>query len=85
MLGRVLGAICSGGVAPSRAPAPLTPNTVEIIPTLGALSPRGGPVRDPVLTNSRLVGSPRRVWPVGIFFFFFITLEPSVESYDYEP
>ena len=30
----------------------LTPNTVELIPTLGALSPRGGPVHDPVLTLS---------------------------------
>ena len=28
---------------------PLTPNTVELIPTLGALLPRGGPVLDPVL------------------------------------
>ena len=24
--------------------------TVELIPTLGALSPRGGPIQDPVLT-----------------------------------
>ena len=30
---------------------PLTPNTVELIPTLGALSPRGGPVQDPVRTR----------------------------------
>ena len=30
---------------------PLTPDTVELIPTLGALSPRGGPVQDPVLTR----------------------------------
>ena len=29
----------------------LTPNTVELIPTLGALLPRGGPVQDPVLTD----------------------------------
>jgi len=28
----------------------LTPNTVELIPTLGALPPRGGPVPDPDLT-----------------------------------
>jgi len=28
-----------------------TPNTVELIPTLGALPPRGGPVQDPVLTE----------------------------------
>ena len=29
----------------------LTPNTVELIPTLGALPPRGGPVQGPVLTR----------------------------------
>ena len=29
----------------------LTPNTVELIPTIGALSPRGGHVQDPVLTG----------------------------------
>ena len=33
-------------------PYALTPNTVELIPTLGALSPRGGPVQDPLLTHS---------------------------------
>jgi len=33
-------------------PYALTPNTVELIPTLGALFPRGGPVQDPVLTHS---------------------------------
>ena len=33
-----------------RALTPLIPNTVELIPTLGALFPRGGPVQDPVLT-----------------------------------
>jgi len=27
----------------------VAPNTVELISTLGALSPRGGPVQDPVL------------------------------------
>ena len=31
-------------------PYALTPNAVELIPTLGALSPRDGPVQDPVLT-----------------------------------
>ena len=37
----------------------LTPNTVELIPTPGALSPRGGPVQDPVLTSlSRRSDSP---------------------------
>jgi len=33
-----------------RALTPLTPNTVELMPTVGALFPRGGPVQDPVLT-----------------------------------
>ena len=33
-------------------PYALTPNTVELIPTLGALFPRGGPVQDLVLTNT---------------------------------
>ena len=28
-------------------------NTVELIPTLGALFPRGGPVQDPVFTLLR--------------------------------
>ena len=35
-----------------KGPYALTPNTVELIPTLGALFPRGGPVQDPVLTVS---------------------------------
>ena len=35
-----------------RALTPLTQNTGELIPTLGALFPRGGPVQDPVLTRS---------------------------------
>jgi len=35
-------------------PYALTPNTVELIPTLGALFPRGGPVQDPVLTDCML-------------------------------
>jgi len=33
-----------------RIPYALTPKTVKLIPTLGALFPRGGPVQDPVLT-----------------------------------
>ena len=33
-----------------KGPGALTPNTVELIPTLIALSPRGGPVQDRVLT-----------------------------------
>ena len=32
----------------------LTPNTVELIPTLEALFPRGGPVQDQVLTARAL-------------------------------
>ena len=28
------------------------PDTVELVPALGALFPRGGPVQDPVLTPS---------------------------------
>jgi len=32
-------------------PYALTPNTVELIPTIGAFPPRGGPVEDPVLTE----------------------------------
>ena len=46
------------GLAPRRLPPhwykgpyALTPNTVELISTLGALPPRGGPVQDPVLTS----------------------------------
>ena len=35
----------------SRNPYALTPNTVEPIPTLGAIPPRGGPVQDPVFTR----------------------------------
>ena len=31
---------------------PYLPDTVELIPTLRALPPRGGPVQDPVLTLS---------------------------------
>ena len=33
-----------------KGPYALTPDTVELIPTLGALFPRGGSVQDPVLT-----------------------------------
>jgi hypothetical protein len=34
----------------------LTPNTVELIPALRALSPRGGPVQDPrTLRNPKLI------------------------------
>jgi len=34
------------------SPLPLTPNPVELIPTLGSLILRGGPVQDPVLTRT---------------------------------
>ena len=39
-----------------------TPNTVDTIPTLGAIFPRGGPVQNPVLTHP----APRRI---HVFFF----------------
>ena len=47
----------------------LTPNTVELIRSLGALPPRGGPVQDPALTlclsgTSKGQGG-ERVWDVG--------------------
>jgi len=35
----------------------LTPNTVELIPTLGAFFPRGGQLQDPVLTEVPLYPS----------------------------
>ena len=38
------------GRAARGSPYALTPDTVELIPTLVALFPRGGPVQDPVLT-----------------------------------
>ena len=48
--------VCLGGQQrecshPTCAGAPLISNTVELIPTLGALFLRGGPIQDPVLTN----------------------------------
>ena len=48
---------CPAFSRPARAfwyPYALTPNIVELIPTLGALFPREGPVQDPVL----IAGSP---------------------------
>ena len=41
-------------------PHNLTPNTVELISTIGSLLPRGGPVQDPVLTPSVHVESVAR-------------------------
>ena len=51
-----------------RALTPLTPNTVELIHTLGALSPRGGPVQDPVLTRGIKCGGGRNVHFPNIHF-----------------
>ena len=43
----------AGFLPEDKGPHTLTPNTVELIPTLGALPPGGGPVQDPVLTRLR--------------------------------
>jgi len=43
-------ALLSGFLPEEKGPYALTPNTVKLIPTIGALLPRGGPVQDPVLT-----------------------------------
>ena len=53
---------------------PLTPNAVELIPALGALLPRGGPVQDPVFTPAllrerggnnalKMAQARARIWP----------------------
>ena len=42
----------------------ITPNTVELVPTLGALFPRCGPVQDPV--HASLLCEPRRVSCEGL-------------------
>ena len=42
----------------------VTPNTVELVPTLGALFPRCGPVQDPV--HASLLCEPRRVSCEGL-------------------
>ena len=44
-------ALLTGFLPEDKGPYALTPNTVELIPTLGALFPRGGPVQDLVLTR----------------------------------
>jgi len=46
-------ALLTGFRPEDKGPYAFTPNTVELIPTLGALFPRGGPVQDPVLTTHR--------------------------------
>ena len=55
--------ICDGlltGIIPEdKGPYALTPHTVQRIPTLGALFPRGGPVQDPVLTLGAILRGPR--------------------------
>ena len=43
--------LLTGFLPEDKGPYALTPNTVELIPALGALFPRGGPVQDPVLTG----------------------------------
>jgi len=40
----------SGRATSPPPPSPLTPNTVELIPNLGVLPPRGRPVQEPILT-----------------------------------
>jgi len=41
--------------AEDKGPYALTLNKVELIPTLGALSPRGGPVQEPALIHPRFL------------------------------
>ena len=43
--------VLDGPASGDKGPYALTPNTVELIPTLGALPPREGPVQDVVLTQ----------------------------------
>ena len=40
--------LLTGFLPEDKGPYALTPNTVDLIPTLGALTPPGGPVQDPV-------------------------------------
>ena len=44
-------ALLTGCLLGNQGPYALTSNTVELIPTLGALFLRGEPVQDPVLTS----------------------------------
>ena len=53
-------ALRTGFLPEDKGPYDVTPNTVELIPTLGALFPRGGPVQDPVLTLTIVRGTPFR-------------------------
>ena len=55
--------LLTGFLPDDKDPYTLTPNAVELILTLGALFPRGGPVQDPVLTPRGLgfrIERPRR-------------------------
>ena len=54
--GRILGrdALLSEFLPGDKGPYALTPNTVKLLPTIGTLFLRGGPVQDPALT---------RIWP----------------------
>jgi hypothetical protein len=52
--------VLTGSTPGIRAHTPLTPNTVELIPTLGALFSRGGPVPDPVLTRAPPCGQAKK-------------------------
>jgi len=55
----------TGFLPEDKGPYALTPNTVELIPTLGALFLRGGPVQDPVLTPPAAQTAPSTTpsWP----------------------
>ena len=50
----------SGFLQKEKGPFALTPDTVELTPNLGALSPRSGPVQDPVLTEGLVTVQPSR-------------------------
>ena len=70
------------------APHALTPDTVELIPTLGALFPRGGPVQDPVLTVPHTVADlhrdlrhPREPWISSGHVIDFISVLPGAWSH----
>jgi len=53
------GSVCTRQSPPRLRPCrPHLPNAVELIPTLGAPFPRGGPVQDPVLTPRAMTLEP---------------------------
>jgi len=49
----------------TRKPGSSSLRTVELIPTLGALFSRGGPVQDPVLASRRIDGEAARLWYIS--------------------